>query len=137
MSDIEVITGLIPIHLYLQKLNRRFYFRVFFLPSNHIIKLILETRDSSNSELYQLSLKRLTFRQWSIIKGSLVNMDNRCNKIFPFFSPFNSKFLLENRFIDVFSNHFSFYSLNRKNNHNVKSHLCHLDNITLQALLDP
>ena len=64
-------------------------------------------------------------------------MDNRYNKNFPFFSPFNSKFLLGNRLIDVFPNHFLFYSLNRKNNHDVKSHLCHLDNITLQALLDP
>ena len=50
MSYIEAIASLIPIYLYLQKLNERFYFRVLFLLSNHIIKLILETRDSNNSE---------------------------------------------------------------------------------------
>lgn len=64
-------------------------------------------------------------------------MDNKCNKIFPFFSLFNSKFSLGNRLIDIFPNCFLFYSLNRKNNHDIKSHLYHLDNITLQALSDP
>jgi len=64
-------------------------------------------------------------------------MDNRYNKIFPSFSLFNSKFSPGNRLIDIFSNHFLFHSLNRKNNHDVKSHLYHLDNITLQVLSDP
>jgi len=70
------------------------------------------------------------------IKGPLVNMDNRFNKVFPSFSPFHYNFLLGNRFIDVFSNHFSFHSLNRKSNQDIKSHLLKLDNITLQALSD-
>jgi len=64
-------------------------------------------------------------------------MDNKCNKIFPSFSLFNSKFSPGNRLIDVFPNCFFFYSLNRKSNHDIKSHLYHLDNITLQALSDP
>jgi len=61
-------------------------------------------------------------------------MDNRYNKIFFFFSPFNCKFSLGNRLIDVFPNHFLFHTLNRKNNHDIKSHLQYLDNITIQAL---
>jgi len=32
---------------------------------------------------------------------------------------------------------FSFHTLNRKNNHDIKSHLQYLDNITIQASSDP
>lgn len=63
-------------------------------------------------------------------------MNNRSNEIFPFFSLFNYKISLKNRLIDIFSNHFSFHTLNRKNSYNIKSHLQYLDNITIQALLN-
>ena len=64
-------------------------------------------------------------------------MDNKFNEVFPSFSPFNHEFSLGNRLIDVFLNHFSFHSSNKSNNQDIKSHLRHLDNITIQALLDP
>ena len=131
MLDIEVITGLIPIHLYLQKLIGRFYLWAYLLPLNYIINLILDLRNSSNQEPHWLSLDKLIPRQCSIIKGSLVNMNNRYNENFSSFSPFNCEFLLENRLIDVFSNLFSFYALNRKNNHDIKSYLWCLDNIII------
>ena len=53
-------------------------------------------------------------RQQAIIKGPIVDMDNMFNKVFPSFSLFNYEFLTGNRLIDVFSNYFSFHSLNRK-----------------------
>jgi len=48
---IEVITGLILIYLHLQKLSGRFQLRTQLLPSNHIIKSLLESRhlDSNNN----------------------------------------------------------------------------------------
>ena len=64
-------------------------------------------------------------------------MNNRFNKVFLSFSLFNYEFSLGNKLIDVFSNYFSFYSLNRKSNHNVKSHLLKLNSITLQASSNP
>jgi len=106
MLGIKVIAGLISIHLHLQKLNGRFHLWAHSLPSNHIINSILDLRNSSNQEPHQLSLDKLMSKQCSIIKGSLVDMDNRCNKIFFFFSSFNCKFSLENRLINVFPNHF-------------------------------
>ena len=81
-------------------------------------------------------LDQLTLRQQSSIKGLLVDMDNKFNKVFPSFSSFTYKFSLENRLIDVFLNYFSFYLSNRKNNHDIKSHLQYFDNITIQVLLD-
>ena len=64
-------------------------------------------------------------------------MDNRFNEVFLSFSPFNYEFSPGNKLIDVFSNYFSFHSLNKKSDHNVKSQLLKLNSITLQALLDP
>lgn len=129
---IKAIAGLIYIHLHLQKLNGKSYLRVHSLLLNHIIKSILKTRSSNNIEPHQLLLESLMSRQQVTIKGPIVDMNNRFNENFLFFSPFNCEFSLGNRLIDIFPNHFSFHSLNRKSNHNVKSQLCKLDSITLQ-----
>jgi len=64
-------------------------------------------------------------------------MNNRFNKVFSSFSPFNYEFSPGNRLIDIFPNHFSFHTLNRESDNNVKSHLLKLDDLTLQASLDP
>ena len=61
-SDIKVITGLISIHLYLQKLGSRSQLRVHFLPLYHIIKLLLEIRSLNNNKPHQLLLENLTLR---------------------------------------------------------------------------
>ena len=52
------------------------------------------------------------------------------------FSPFNPEFLPGNRLIDIFPNHFSFHISNRSNSQDIKCHLRHLDNITIQASSD-
>jgi len=137
MAEIKAIASLIPIHLHLQKLNRQFLLQAHLLSYNHIISSILESRDSSSHESHHLSVNKLIPRQCSIIKDSLVDIDNRFNKVFPSFSPFNYEFSLRNRLIDIFPNHFSFHSLNRKSKQNVKNHLQSLDNITIQASSDP
>jgi len=62
-SDIEAISGLIPIHLHLQKFNSRFHLRAYLLSYNHIIKLLLETRPLEDTEPYQILLERLIPRQ--------------------------------------------------------------------------
>ena len=68
------------------------------------------------------------------IKGPIMDIENIFNKILSSFSPFNHKFLQENRLIDP--NHFLFHSLNKKSKNSIKNHVCNLENITLQASLD-
>ena len=63
-------------------------------------------------------------------------MNNKFNKVFSSFSSFHCESLPGNRLIDIFPNHFSFHSLNRKSNDNIKSHLCKLNSIILQVLSD-
>ena len=121
----------------MQKLNRCLLLQVYLLHPNHIINSLLELWDPNTQESHCLLLDKLMPRQHSSIKGPLVDMDNRFNKVFPFFSSFNYEFLPGNRLIDIFPNHFSFHSSNRKNNHNIKSYLQCLDNITIQVSSDP
>jgi len=136
MSGIETIAGLISIHLHFQKLSSRSQLRAHSLLSNHIIKLLLEMRSSNDNEPQQLLLEILMPRQQTIIKGHVVNRDNRFNEVVSFFSSFHYKFSPRNRVIDIFPNHFSFHYLNRKSNHSIKSYLCNLNSITFQVLLD-
>ena len=63
-------------------------------------------------------------------------MNNRFNEIFPSFVLFSSKFSSEDRLIDIFPSCFSFHSSNEKSKESLKTHLCNLDNITLQASAD-
>ena len=59
------------------------------------------------------------------------------NGVFNFFDSFNNKFSPGNRLIDLYSSHFSFYHLNRKNSNMRKTHLHYLDEIVFNASSNP
>ena len=112
--------------------------RAHSLPSNHILKSLLETNTLSNIISYQLSLNNLTLKQQLKIKGPVVDMDNRFNEVFPSFDLFNREFALGHCLIDIFSNYcFSFHTSSKQDNKNLKAHIQFLDNITLTSSLDP
>ena len=113
-SDIEAITGLILIYLYFQKLGGRLQLWTYFLSPNYIIKVLLESRHSSNHNHHQLSIEKLTPKQRLKIKSSIINANNRLNGIFNSFDLFNNEFSPRNRLINLFSSHFSFYFSDRK-----------------------
>ena len=135
-SGIEAIADLVPIKLYLQKLSSRLQLRAHSLPSNHILKSLLETNSLSNITSHQLSLNNLTPKKWLKIKGPVVNMDNRFNKVFPSFDPFNKEFAPGYYFIDIFSNCFSFYTSSKQSNKKFNAHIQALDNIALTSSSD-
>ena len=66
------------------------------------------------------SLDSLTSYQHSLIKGHLVDMDNRFNRIFPSFISLYSEFSLSHRVIDNFSDQFSFNLFNKHHDNNKK-----------------
>ena len=63
-----------------------------------------------------------------------MDINNRFNKVFSLFSPFNCKFSAGNILIDIFPKCFSFHSLNKKYKSSIKSHLHKLEEITFEAL---
>ena len=64
-------------------------------------------------------------------------MNNRFNKVFLSFNPFNKEFVLGSQFIDIFSSQFSFYLSTKQSNNNFKTHIHFPDNITLKSSSDP
>ena len=128
--DIEAIASLMPIHFHLKKLQARFHLRGYLLPSNHIIKSIINT-DGLNESIayYHLFLNKLTPKQWSQLYSPLINMDNKCNKFLSSFSPFNKEFSLGKRLINSLLDWFSFHA----QTHNINKYIHDLDNITIST----
>ena len=70
------------------------------------------------------------------IKRSIVDANNRLNRVFSLFNPFSSEFSSRDRLIDIFSSHYSFHSIDRKNKDGRKVHICKFDELTLQVLIN-
>ena len=66
------------------------------------------------------------------VKGSIIDVNNRLNRVFPSFIPFSSEFLPGNRLIDIYPSCFSFHSIDKSKNGR-KEHIQKLNNLTLQV----
>ena len=99
---IKAISNLVLIYLHLKKLYDRFLLRDSLLPSNHIITSILGTNGSYEYTSHNISIDNLTPKQRLHLNSLLIDMDNRCNKLFPSFSAFDKEFNLGNQLIDSF-----------------------------------
>ena len=136
--DIEVIIGLIPIYLYLQKLSGRSQLRAHSLSSNYILRLLMNNISNipnftSHSHLYLLLLNSLTKWQCGLIKGPIIDIDNRFNKVFHLFDPLNPEFCPGNRVIDNFSNCFSFHLFAKSKDCSSKLHIQQLDALVINS----
>ena len=131
--NIEATTGLIPICLHLQKLSGRFQLRGHTLPTNHIIRSLLDNSPNHPSPPHDLSLSMLTKRQCGLLKSHVIDIDNRFNEIFPAFDSINLELQLGNRISDMFSNQFSFYSFSSSNDTSFKSHIQQLNALAVDS----
>ena len=103
------------------------------LPSNHIISNILSSNKMQERSCHISSIDYLTAKQRIWLKSPLINVDNKYNEFFPFFSFFNKEFEPGNRLIDLFSDHFSFHFCFP----NLKKHIEKLDKITFRVSSNP
>ena len=133
---IKVIAGLISIHLYLYKLSEKAQLRAHLLLDNHILRSLLKSRPSFNINSHHFLLDSLTSHQQSIIKGSVVDMDNRFNEVFPAFDLLNKKFSSGSRIVNSFSNQFYFHLFKRCSDETFKSQSQQLDNLTIVSSSD-
>ena len=111
--DIEAITDLIPIYLHLCKLSGRAQLKAHSLSHNYILQPLLESRLSLCNNPHCLLLNSLSPHQWEIIKGSVIDMDNRFNKVFSAFDLLHKEFSPSSHIIDIFPNCFSFHPSNK------------------------
>jgi len=96
----------------------------------------MKLKENSLHNQHSLSLGGLTRCQHNLIKGPLVNMDNRFNKISPPFISLHPEFFSSSRVIDLFSNCFSFYPVSKYNNSH-KAQTQRLDNLTIKSSRAP
>jgi len=73
----------------------------------------MEPRTSSVSGCHSLSLGTLIKHQHELIKGPLVDMDNRFNKVHLSFNSLHPEFSPGHHVIDTFSSRFSLYLFNK------------------------
>ena len=97
---------------------------------------MLESTHLNSNKFHYLLLKKLTLKQQLNIKGSIVNFNNRLNSVLSSFNPFSSEFSLGYRLIDIFPNHFSFYSANRNCKERRKAYIHKLDKVIFQTSAD-
>jgi len=61
-EGIKAIAGLIPIILYLWKLNSRHYLRYTSIPSSHAINSLLDSQHTKNQPLHKAATSNLTVK---------------------------------------------------------------------------
>ena len=127
VKGIKAIAGIIPIRLHLQKLMSRSQLCPLALLFSHLVQTLMD--DPSNLPTQQHP-NTLTSCQRSLIKGHLVDSNNKLYGIFPSFSPLHLELFLGSRIIDNFPEQFSFNLSNKEKSN--KIHFQQLDNIVLE-----
>jgi len=97
----------------------------------------MESRTSLLFGHHSFLLGSLTKCQHKLIKGPLVDIDNKFNKVFSLFNPLHSEFSSSNRVIDIFPSCFSFHLFKKNKDNNFKEHIQQLDNLVLESLSIP
>ena len=134
--EIEAISGLIPIHLYLDKISSHQQIRTAFLSSNHVIKLLLEHYHSTDSTPHHLSLRKLTSKQRLKVKSFIVNTNNYLNGIHYSFNSLHKECSPDFWLVDIFSNYFLFNTINCNSNNAKSAHFYKLNKIFEDSLWD-
>ena len=134
-EGIEAITGIIPIKFHLQKLVRRSQIHPFKLPSNHIIRDLMDDAPNLFKKPNPHTVSSLMSRQKNIAKDYLIDSCNKAYGIFPSFSPLNQEFTPGFCLTDNFSDRFSFNLVNKKEKDNFL--VQELDEIVLRIFSSP
>ena len=111
---IKAITGIIPIKFHLQKLARRSQIWSLALPTNHLIRSLMDDPSSSSNKSISHSINTLTNWQRNITKDHLIDSNNKMYEIFSSFSPLHLELAPGSRIINNFSDCFLFNLANRK-----------------------
>jgi len=93
-GGIEALAGLIPIHLHLKKLAKRFCLRAAILPSQHALLSLLSACNSKGTHPHPQSLALLTDAQSAQLRSpfldteaSLLNLTERFDSLYPELCP--------------------------------------------------
>ena len=102
-EGIEAIAGMIPIKFHLQKLTSRSQLCPLALLASHLIRTLMNGPSNSPTKPIPHSINTLTNYQRTIIKGHLIDSNNKLYGVFPSFSPLHLEPHLGSRIVDNFS----------------------------------
>jgi len=136
LFEIEAIAGLIPINLHLHKLSCCAQLYTYSLSHNHILWSLLESQPFEDIKQHPIPLNSLTHCQRGIIKGSIVDINNKFNEVFPSFDPLNIEFSPNSCLIDIFPSCFSFHPYIKQKENNLENCAIQLNDITTSSLLN-
>ena len=102
----------------------------FALLSSHLVQTLMDDLSNLPTQQHPNLLNTLTSHQRSLIKGHLVDSNNKLYGIFPSFSPLHLELFPGFRIIDNFPEQFSFNLSNKEKSD--KIHFQQLDNIVLE-----
>jgi len=122
-EGIETITGLIPIALYLCKLNSRHHLCYTSILSLHAINLLLNTQHAKNHPPHRFTISKLTVKQQMNLKSPIKDVNKCLNNINKCFNSLYSIFSPGSRVVDYFSSRITFYSPPSSSNDNFHHHL--------------
>ena len=111
LAGIEAIVGLIPITLYLKKLNGHHHLHYASIPRNHAVNSLLDSQHAKNVSSHKFALSNLTDKQKTKLKSPISDINNRLSEINDSFIPFHFIFLPGLRLVDHFSKKFPFILL--------------------------
>ena len=134
-EDLEAIAGLIPIKFHLQKLVSRSQLHSTALLVNYLIRTFIDNSSNSHIKPIPHSINTLTNYQKTIVKGHLIDLNNKLFGVFLSFSFLYPEFNLGSRIVDIFLDQFSFNLANREKNN--KTYFQQLDKMTLQSSSSP
>jgi len=103
LEGIKAIAGIIPIRFHLQKLARKLQIFPFKLPTNHILRELMDDSPLSSNNSNPHAIGSLTNHQKNIVKGHLIDSCNKTYRIFPSFLPLNPEFFPSSCITDNFS----------------------------------
>lgn len=94
-----------------------------------VIKLLLEHQHSIDLIPHCFFLEKLISKQRLKVKSFIVNTNNYLNEIFLLFNPLHKEFSPGFQLVDIFSNCFSFNTINHKINKVKIAYFCKLNKI--------
>ena len=126
-DGIEAIADLIPITLYMHKLNGRHHLRYSSIPSSHTINSLLDSQHVKNHPPHKVATSKLTNKQRSNLKSPIKDVNERLNSVRDCYNPLFPLFSPGSRIVDHFSSRFSFHSPPSSSNEDLFHHLRNLD----------
>ena len=101
-EGIEAIAEVISIKSHLQKLTSRSQLHPLALPASHLIRTLIDDPSNSFTKPFPHSINMLTNCQRTIIKGHLIDSNNKLYGVFPSFSSLHLELFLGSRIVDNF-----------------------------------